>query len=112
MYINTDRNLEYNINNNDKIKKINEETEEFICATECPDIIREYIRKLLRRDLPKKISSRKYLRTSNLNYCRTCGQNISLLFDARGTKARYCPYCGQAFSSYYNEIKKRKKQQI
>ncbi|WP_278407174.1 hypothetical protein [Eubacterium ventriosum] len=44
-----------------------------------------------------------------MNYCRTCGQNISHLFDSYGTRAYFCPYCGQAFSSYYIEKKTRQK---
>ena len=112
MYINTERNLDYNININKKRRNLNEKADEFIRNSECSREIKAYLRQLIRRDHPKAISSRKYAikrKIKSMNYCRTCGQNVSHLFDSYGTRAYFCPYCGQAFSSYYIEKKTRQK---
>ncbi len=59
-----------------------------------PEHLRGYLQRLIINSIPREIEERKIPKQRNKEYfCGTCGQNLTMHYDARGTKIKACPYC-------------------
>lgn len=63
-------------------------------STDVPEHLKGYLQRLIINSIPRKVEERKIFKQRNKEYfCGTCGQNLTMHYDARGTKIIACPYC-------------------